>query len=59
MLYGMGMLFWATPHHILLGDLGVGVAEAVSWMTEVTQSDPDQKSRSMASNALGMLGAIK
>jgi len=56
-MYGMGMLFWATPHHLLLGELSVGVAEAVSWMKEVTQNDPDQKSRSLAANALDMIRA--
>ena len=53
------MLLWATPHHMLLEELSVGVAEAVSWMKEVEQNDPDQKSRTLAGNALGMIKAIK
>lgn len=58
-LYGMGMLLWATPHHVLMGNLAMGVAEAVSWMKEVAENDPDHKSRTLAAHALGMLSEIK
>lgn len=58
-LYGMGMLLWATPNHILLGDLSMGVAESVSWMKEVAENDPDLKSRTLAAHALSILSTIK
>lgn len=40
---------------MLLGELSVGVGEAVSWMREVAEEDPDHKARTLAAHALSML----
>lgn len=56
-LYGLGMLVCATPRHVLLRELSVGMVEAVSWMREVAAEDPDQKSRTLAAHALSVFSA--
>ena len=53
-LYGLGMMMCATPRHVLLGELSLGMVEAVSWMKEVAKEDPDQKARSLAAHALSV-----
>ena len=57
MLYGLGMLVWAVPPHVLVGDISVGVMEAVSWMKEVAKEDPDEKARTLAIYALSIFNA--
>ena len=57
MLYGLGMLIAATPAHTLLGELSMGITEAVAWMKEVLSEDSDEQSRALAGHALSLLNA--
>lgn len=56
-LYGLGMLVWATPVHVLLGELSTGLAEGVAWMKEVLMEDADEQCRALAGHALTLLNA--
>ena len=53
-LYGLGMMLWASPAHTLL-ELGAGLTETVAWMKEVSSQDADEQCRTLAVYALGML----
>lgn len=56
-LYGLGMLIWATPTHVLLGELSAGLAEGVAWMKEVVTEDADTQCRTLARYALTLLSS--